>query len=400
MMSLNSRKNFFIIDFFVSFIVVFGVVMFLPMFQSFQQIFGVGVSKISWLPNIGYLAMILFPSVAGSVMNKTGAKKSLLIFIILWIVGISVEILALTTVNYFLFCVGRLVEGLAEASFFPILLSMNKMVMKDEKDGKVGSSLLEIGSAIGGLIAAIVAGYFINSPRLFLIIPMIIGALTWVFIALSINEIKSGINIKQDTITKVKEGKWDYISLLFMIFMTQITFAASQVYLSYYMEAYNASSYTGLIISLEQILIAIGAMSPMLLLKRFSFKFIRNFMIVIFIIGSLVLSQHMALPVAIIALAVIALVVGIGFSTLSIFVSKVVVTNVSQKMSIYTAVRYLGGFLLSFLWGIYIDSSKASGHSYVQIFDKLYIWIVILVVIISIVIIMLQRNNKLWISKN
>ncbi|GFZ34471.1 hypothetical protein CSC2_49970 [Clostridium zeae] len=401
-MVLNNKRNFFIIDFFVAFLVVFGVVMFLPMFQSLQSIFGVSVSSIAWLPNIGYLSMILFPAVAGKVMSKIGAKKSLLLFIVVWIIGISVEIIALNTVSYFIFCSGRLIEALAEAAFFPILLSMNKIVMKEERDGKLGSSLVEIGSAIGGLIAAVVAGYFLNSPKTFLLIPIVIGALTWIFVFSSINEISiEEDNESNNKLLKVKENKFDYISLLFMIFMTQITFAASQVYLSYYMESFNASNSTGLVISIEQILIATGAMSPMLLLRYFSFRSIRNTLIGVFVVCPIILALHISLPLSILALSAICLIVGIGFSTLNIYLSKTVVTNASQKISFYTAVRFAGGFALSFIWGNYIDKYKALGYNYIKIFNNLYMMMAVLVVIISVIVIIMQNSNKkLWSEKN
>src|SRR5471030_2093111 len=110
----NSKNKIYTVDFIMAFITVFGVVMFLPMLPHIQEIFGVSVSEISWIPNLGYLTMIIFSTFVGKIINRVGIKKLLLLSLILWIIGISIEILAFSNLHFYIFVSGRLVEGIGE----------------------------------------------------------------------------------------------------------------------------------------------------------------------------------------------------------------------------------------------------------------------------------------------
>ncbi|MDW8800509.1 MFS transporter [Clostridium sp. A1-XYC3] len=399
-MELSSKKDYFVVEFFVAFLVVFGVVMFLPMFPNLQETFGVTVSKIAWLPNIGYLTMILFSPLVGKVIKKIGAKKLLLFCLFLWVAGICIELLAIKILSYGLFVFGRFIEGIGEATFFPILLSINKAVMKEEKDSKIGASLIETGSAIGGLIAAILAGYFLNSPQVFLLIPIALGVMVWIFVLLKIKEVV--LEEREDLVTTgAGESKKAYISLLFMIFGTQMVFASSQVFLAYYMEIFAAVNRTGFLISLEQILIAVGTIVPVILLKRLSFIDIRNILLVVFLLGSVLLAMQISFGISVISLLIITLFVGIGFTTLNIYLSRAVVSNASQKMSLYTSVRFAAGFFLSFTWGKFIEVYRNLGHSYSETFYVLYLITASLAVVIFFIVYLLQKEDlSFWKSRD
>lgn len=399
-MELSSKINYFVVEFFVSFLVVFGVVMFLPMFPNLQEIFGVTVSKIAWLPNIGYLTMILFSPLVGKIIKRIGPKRLLLSCLLLWIAGICIELFAIKVLNYTFFAFGRFVEGVGEATFFPILLSMNKAVMKEERDSKMGASLIETGSSIGGLVAAILAGYFLNSPQTFLLIPIAIGSLVWFFVLLAIKEVSLEDEDESIKVNEVKESKKAYISLLFLIFGTQMVFAASQVYLSYYMEIFEAANRTGILISLEQILIAVGTIAPIILLRRFSFINIRTMLLVAFLAGSVLLAMQISFSISVISLILIALFVGIGFTTLNIYLSRAVKSNISQKISLYTSIRFAAGFFLSFTWGKFIETYKNLGHNYSETFYVLYLSTAALAAVIFIIVYILQKEDlSFWKSK-
>ena len=114
----NSRNNIYIVDFLMSFITVFGVVMFLPMFPHIQEVFGVSVSQISWIPNVAFLTMIIFAILVSKIINRVGIKKLLLISLILWITGIVLEIVALSNLHFYVFVIGRFVEGIGELLCF------------------------------------------------------------------------------------------------------------------------------------------------------------------------------------------------------------------------------------------------------------------------------------------
>ena len=103
----------------MSFIIVFGVVMFLPMLPHIQAIFSVSVSQISWIPNVGYLTMIAFSILVGKIVNKVGIRRLLLISLILWIIGISIEILAFNNLYFYVFLLGRFFRRNWRSFYFP-----------------------------------------------------------------------------------------------------------------------------------------------------------------------------------------------------------------------------------------------------------------------------------------
>ncbi len=389
----NSKNKIYVVDFLMSFIVVFGVVMFLPMLQHIQDIFNVSVSQISWIPNVGYLTMIMFAMLIGKFINRVGIRKLLIISLILWISGICIEIVALSSIKYYQFIGGRFIEGIGEAMIFPLLLSLNKAEIKESSDEKVGLSLIEFGAALGGLIAAIIAGKFVDSPKQFLIIPITIAALTLIYVIINIKEVAKKHEEIQAKETKVKESKKAYISLLLMIFMIQIVFSSIQVYLAYYMEIFSSVYLTGIILSIEQIMTAAGTIAPIFLLNRISFKGIRNLIVTAFLFGVGLLALQPSIYICIFAVSMIAFFVGLGFTTLNIYLSKVVSENASQKVSFYTSVRFSGGFVLSFLWGAIIQSYRAAGKGYGEIFKYLYTGSGIIVVLIFLAIILLQNKD-------
>ena len=344
-----STKKFFLADFLMSFLVVFGVVMFLPMLPSIQGIFKVSVSQISWLPNVGYLTMIIFAILAGKFINKIGYKRLLLMSLIIWIMGISIEVLAFKSLNYYVLVLGRFIEGMAEAIIFPILLSMNKAVFKNIRDERIGLSLMELGAALGGLVAAIIAGKFHNSPEQFLIIPVIIAGAIGIFIFRSISEV---LTVKNEDVSKyigIKEDKKEFLSLLIFIFMIQMIFSSIQVYLVYYMEVFSRSNYTGFVLAIEQVLLALGTITPILAFKQISFKITRNMIVLPCILGVSVLAMQISIYISVVSVALIAFFVGVGFTTLNIHLSKIISTKVSQKVSLYTSIRFLGGFCFPFV---------------------------------------------------
>jgi MFS family permease len=392
----DSRMKFFLVDFLMSFVVVFGVVMFLPMLPSIQVIFGASVSQISWIPNIGYITMILFAVIGGNIINKAGLKSLLLISLLLWIIGISIEILSFNK-TYYVFIFGRFIEGIGEAIIFPILLYMNKVVFKGKKDEKFGSSLIEFGAALGGLISAVIAGKFVSSPQQFLFIPLTIAVLTGIFIFTNIKEVP----LVQDEVAaegmEMSESRKAFVSLLLLIFMTQTIFSSIQVYLAYYMNVYSAANFTGVLLSIEQIFAALGTIAPIYLLKHISFNKIRNIIILVFIGGVCLLGVHLSIYITIASAAAISFFVGVGFTTLNIYLSKIIHTKVSQKVSIYTSIRYSGGFILSLCWGKFIETHRELGQNYGEIFKHLYIAAGIMAVVLFLVIALLQKNEShLW----
>lgn len=388
----NSRNNIYTVDFVMSFITVFGVVMFLPMLPHIQEIFSVSVSQISWIPNLGYLTMIIFSTFAGKIINKVGIKKLLMLSLILWILGISIEILAFSNLHFYIFVSGRFVEGIGEAFIFPVLLSMNKAELKDQGNEKIGLSLIEFGAALGGLIAAIIAGKFINNPERFLIIPISIAGSALLFTFMKLKLVVLNDTEDKSEGKGIKESKKTYISLLLMIFMIQTIFASIQVYLAYYMEAFSLPNLTGTVISIEQILVALGTVAPIFFFKRLSFKGIRNIIVLALSFGVIILGLQISIYFSVLAVSIVAFFVGVSFTILNIYLSKIIKTKVSQKLSLYTSIRFTGGFVLSFLWGKMIENYRAALQSYGEIFKHLYIFEGIIAVGIFLVVMFLQRD--------
>ena len=392
----NSRKNIYIVDFLMSFITVFGVVMFLPMFPHIQAVFGVSVSQISWIPNVAFLTMIIFAILVSKIINKFGIKNLLLISLILWITGIILEIVALSSLHFYVFVIGRFVEGIGEAFMFPLLLSMNKFELKTLASEKIGLSLIEFGAALGGLISGIISGNFINNPRQFLTIPICFAIIVGVFI---IMQLKPVVLIYTDTESQnkeLKESNKAYVSLVLMIFIIQTIFSSIQVYLAYYMDAISSPNLTGFVISIEQILLAIGTIAPIVILKKISLRTTRNIIFLIFVFGTIILSLQISIYLSILGFGIMAFSIGVGFTISNICVTKVISTKVSQKLSVYTAIRNAGGFVLSFIWGNMIASYRESGQSYGDIFKHLYTFEGIIVIGIFIIIIFMQKGEVMF----
>lgn len=390
-MKIQGKYKYYILNFMVAFLCVYGIVMFLPILPTLQEYFNVSVTKISWLPNIGYLNMIIFSPIIGIFAKKVKVNKLLLSTVAIWVLGISIELLGLKAVNFNMFFIGRFIEGIGEASFFPILLIINKEKMKSESENKVGSSIIEISSAIGGLISGLLAGAMSETVEGFLLIPIALGVLTIIFVLLSIENIEISKDTKSDSTNS--ENNKIYISLLISIFITQAVFVSVQVYLSYYLEVFNKVDKTGIIIALQQIFIAVGALAPILLLKKFKMKQIRNVVVVVFVLSLLVISNSNSVLISIISLLIICFATGIAFTTLNIAVSKEAKHNISQKMSIYTAIRFSGGFIFSYNFGNIIGKLRNKGYEYSEIFSKLYLWVAIIVIGVSIVVYFLQRKD-------
>lgn len=393
-MNSRERNSIFIADFIVPFLSIFGVVMFFPILPTLQKIFGVTISQVSWLPNIGYLVMILFSPVVGSLIKKTGTKPLLLTFVFLWIFGISMEILSITIIKYPLFIFGRFIEALGEAAFFPLVLSMSKVALSSE-DQKKSSTILEIGAAAGGLAAAMITGSFVNEPIKLFLIPIAIGIIVWFFILISIKNAHEKVEENFISEDIPQDNKKIYISLVLMIFSAQAIFGSIQVYLAYYMESFKAIVSTGRVLSLEQILGVVGTILPVILLRKLSFKTIRNYVFIVFIVSAVGIGMHLSLGISILFLALTALFVGIAFSTLNIFLAKSIHTNVSRKMSLYTAIRFLGGFLISLLWGRLIEFYAVRGLNYSETFKILYFGIAVFALIIVVVSMTLQKDEKM-----
>jgi len=369
------------------------VVMFLPMLPHLQEYFAVSVTQISWLPNIGYLTMIVFSIIVGKLINKVGIKNLILISLSLWILGIVIELIALGSISFYTFVMGRFIEGVGEAFIFPILLSMNKAELKVAKEEKIGLSLIEFSAALGGLIAAMISGKLLNNPGKFLVIPISIAVITMVFIIFKFNKTRLFEEQKEVVNEKAKESMKAYISLLIMIFMVQAIFVSIQVYLAYYLEVFNASSLTGVIISIEEVMIGLGTLAPIFIFKNMSFKRIRNIIVVALGLGSVILALQISIYIAIATSAVIAFFVGAGFTALNFYVLKTIKTKVTQKLSLYSTIRISGGFVLSIVWGNLIESYKSSGLSYREIFKYLYLFEGIYIVLIFIIIVYMQKRE-------
>lgn len=392
-MNSRERNSILAVDFIAPFIAIFGVVMFLPVLSSLQKTFGVTISEISWLPNIGYLTMILFSPVVGILIKKFGIKPLLLTFVFLWVGGISIEIISISILKFPVFVMGRFIEALGEASIFPLMLSMNKVVLNSE-DLKKSSSLMEIGGTVGGFVAAIISGHFVENPARLFFIPIVLGIIIFVFILLNIKNAQAkeeSSSIKANA----KESNKVFISLLIMIFTAQGFLAAIQVYLVYYLESFRAAGVTGTIISFEQILSTIGTILPVLLLKKMSFKRIRNLIFLVFIISAVLVGMHLSVGIASAFLVLTSLFIGIAFTTLNIFLSKSIHRNVSKKMSLYTAVRFSGGFAVSFIWGRLIEVYTRIGYDYAKTFKILYISIGVIALALAIVTIILQKDEAM-----
>ena len=391
-MNVRERNSILVVDFVAPFLTIFGVVMFFPVLSSLQKTFGVTIGQVSWLPNIGYLTMILFSPVVGSLMKKIGIKPLLLIFVFLWVGGIGIEIVSISVVKFPLFVFGRFMEALGEAAFFPLILSMNKVALSGE-DQKKSSSLIEIGATVGGFAAAVVSGYFLEAPGRLFFIPVILGIIVWFFILLNIKDAK--VNQEENSSSEIdtKESNKVFIGLLLMIFTAQAFLAAIQVYLVYYMESFKAAGITGTVISLEQILSTVGAILPVLLLKKMSFKSIRNLTYLVFVISAVLVGMHLSVGISSLFLVITSLFIGIAFTTLNIFLAKSIKTNVSQKMSFYTAVRFSGAFAVSFIWGRFIEAYTSIGYDYAKTFKILYISIGLIALVLGITAMILQKDE-------
>ena len=336
--------------------------------------------------------MIIFAILVSKIINKVGIKKLLLISLILWITGIVLEIFAFSNLHFYIFVTGRFIEGIGEAFIFPLLLSMNKAELKTQSSEKIGLSLIEFGAALGGLISGFIAGKFINNPQQFLIIPICIAVLVGAFILM---KLKSVVLIDTETKSEgkvIKESNKAYINLLLMIFIIQIIFSSIQVYLAYYMDAFLAPNLTGVVISIEQILLAIGTIAPILFLKKISIKTTRDIIFFIFVFGIVILSLQISIYLSILGFAIMAFSIGVGFTISNICVSEVVSTKVSQKLSIYTSIRNGGGFVLSFIWGKMIADYREAGLSYGDIFKNLYTFEGIIAICIFIIVIFMQKE--------
>jgi MFS family permease len=158
------------------------------------------------------------------------------------------------------------------------------------------------------------------------------------------------------------------------------------------MDGFALTSLTGTVISIQQILVAIGTIAPNFFVKKISFKTTRNIIFLAFIFGIAIVSMQISVYLSILGLAIIAFFVGVGFTILNIYISKVVRTKVSKKLSIYTSIRYAGGFMLSFMWGRLIEGYREAGQSYGKIFKNLYTFEGIMAIIILIVIIYMQKD--------
>lgn len=391
-MDVEKKHKYYILNFMVAFLCIYGIVMLLPILSTLQEYFGVSVTKISWLPNIGYLNMIIFSPIIGIFAKKVKVNKLLLVTISIWVLGIVVELIGFKRVDFNMFALGRFIEGIGEASFFPILLIINKERIKNESDSKVGLSLIEIGSAIGGLISGTLAGLMSKNLGGFLVIPMVLGVITIIYVMTTIDN----IDISKGVESNVVRGGSNkiFISLLISIFIGQAVFVSSQVYLSYYLEIFNMVNKTGIIIALQQICITLGALAPVILLKKFEMKQIRNSVAIAVILSLITLVYSSSFVLSIGVLLIISFATGVVFTTLNIALSNEVKHNVSQKMSIYTAVRFLGGFIFSYNFGNIIGKLRQNGYEYSEIFSKLYLGVLIIVILVAIIVCLLQKKKK------
>lgn len=388
-------KKYFAVDFAISFISVFGVVMFLAMLPKLQSVFHINVSEVSWIPNLGYITMILFAFLAGKFINGKSLKNLLLFSLITWVLGIFIEIISLNVGIYAVFIFGRFIEGIGEAVIFPILLSMNKIVFEDIKSQKIGSSFVELGGAAGGMVSAFISGKFIDMPNKFLLIPIAIAFLDMIFILVSVDNVVLKQDEENDKVeNNISESNITYVSLLITILIIQITFSSTQVYLAYYMKAVNGGGYTSSILVGEEIFTCIGSVIPTFLSKKVSFKTIRNAIFCVFIVSTVIVGFQVSIFLSVIFFMIINLFVGIGFTILNVYVSKVIKTRTSMKLSIYMSVRNSGGFILSLIWGEIIQILMESGNNYNVIFKKLYISECIIAAVFFIIIIFLQKNQS------
>ncbi|MBW9153029.1 hypothetical protein [Clostridium estertheticum] len=166
--------------------------------------------------------------------------------------------------------------------------------------------------------------------------------------------------------------------------------------MAYYMDAISSPNLTGFVISIEQILLAIGTIAPIVILKKISLRTTRNIVFLIFVFGTIILSLQISIYLSISGFGIMAFCIGVGFTISNICVTKVISIKVSQKLSIYTAIRNAGGFVLSFVWGNMIASYRESGQSYGEIFRHLYTFEGIIVVCIFIIIIFTQKGEVMF----
>lgn len=387
-------KIYLTTDFAMSFISVFGVIMFLSMLPKLQSIFHVTVSEISWIPNLGYVTMILFAFLSGRFINGGKLKNLLILSLSMWIFGILIEYISLNTCVYIMFVFGRFVEGIGEAFISPILLSMNKIIFSSEKLQKLGSSFIELGGAVGGLASAFISGRFIERPDEFLLIPIIIGFLNIVFISISLDNVILRCDNEENKVQKsYKESNIVYVSLLMMILIIQMVFSSSQIYMAYYMKAAGRGNYTSLVLAGEQIFLCIGTVMPIFMLKKVSFKNIRNIILSVFIFSTIIVGFQISAFLSVLFFMIMTLFVGIGFTILNVYVSKVIKNKVSMKISIYTSVRNSGGLILSLTWGKIMQLYLESGKSYNIIFKNLYVSESLIILMSFIIIICLQKNQ-------
>ena len=161
---------------------------------------------------------------------------------------------------------------------------MNKSELKNQGSERVGLSLIEFGAAIGGLIAAIVAGKFINNPEQFLIIPISIASLAGLFIFMKLKFIPlSDAENKSIQGEVIREDNKVYITLLLMIFI----------------------------------------------LKKISFKVTRNIIFLVFIFTIIILAIQVSVYLSILGVSIIAFFIGVGFTVVNIYLSKSISTKVA-----------------------------------------------------------------------
>lgn len=188
-MKEEKQINVYILSFLVPFISIFGMAMYFPMFLHFQKIYGITEQTMSYLPTIGMGALIIVILLVGKWIERLGTKKVLITCLVLWNIGIAVEMLGIWMRQYPVMCIGRVLHGLGDAGYFPVLLSMSAALLSS-KQQKNNASVLEFSSAVGGTIAAVLAGWFSNQPLIVLGTVLVLGIVTAVFAARNAEDVQ------------------------------------------------------------------------------------------------------------------------------------------------------------------------------------------------------------------
>lgn len=386
----NMKRNLYILCFAAPFLSIFGMAMLFPIFPVLQRIFSVSEGAISLIPNAGFAAIILFSTLIGLLIKKVASKQVFIMCIVVWILGLLLEVVAMYTKTFPVFIIGRFIQGMGESGFFPILLYMNA-VMLNHNDQPRASALLEIGASCGGITGSLFMGLLYKYPENTFTLLCIAGVIIALFVAVYIRTPK-----RDEPNNKTQESSntrnLTYVGMLVLSFFIYITFGGIQTYIAYYLGSYAVhEKWNGPIVSLSQVALVLGTLTAaMFLIKKLSFKNIRLIFYFIILVALIVLAYHGPLMGSITAMMLAFFGIGMMLASMNTYISRCIFHNVSLKVSLYMVSRYGGALVSSVILGTLFKELGLSGYDYSGIFRILYVGLtvfgVLAIAVISILI--------------